>query len=122
MGADVKGENIAISGWLEETKLNILDKVKAKAVYGKDVKEVLTWVETGNADAGVVYATDAKTSTKVKVLATASKDMFKTPVVYPVSVIKASKNTSSAKEFLKFIEGAKAKAVFEKYGFDFLIK
>lgn len=104
------------------TKLNILDKVKAKAVYGKDVKEVLTWVETGNADAGVVYGTDAKTSTKVKVVSTASKDLFKTPVVYPVAVIKASKNASSAKEFLKFASGTKAKDVFVKYGFDFLLK
>lgn len=104
------------------TTLNILDKVKAKAVYGNDVKQVLNWVETGNADAGVVYATDAKTSDKVKVVATASKDLLKTPVVYPVSVIKASKNVSSAKELLKFIEGSKAKAVFEKYGFNFLVK
>lgn len=104
------------------TKLGILDKVKAKAVYGKDVKEVLTWVETGNADAGVVYATDAKASSKVKVAAAAAKDLYKTPVVYPAAVIKASKNVSEAKEFLKFISGAKGKAVFEKYGFDFLIK
>jgi molybdate transport system substrate-binding protein len=35
------------------SSLNILDKVKSKAIYAKDVKEVLTWVETGNVDAGV---------------------------------------------------------------------
>lgn len=104
------------------TKLNILDKVKAKAVNGKDVKEVLTWVETGNADAGIVYGTDAKASDKVKVIATATKDLYKTPVVYPVAVIKASKNTAEAKEFLKFLSGSKGKSVFEKYGFEFLLK
>lgn len=104
------------------TTLNILDKVKTKAVYGKDVKEVLNWVETGNADAGVVYGTDAKASTKVKVAATAGKDLYKTPVVYPASVVKASKNTEDAKAFLKFLSGSKAKAVFVKYGFDFLVK
>lgn len=104
------------------TTLNILDKVKTKAVYGKDVKEVLNWVETGNADAGIVYGTDAKASTKVKVIATASSDLYKTPVVYPVSVIKASKNTADTKEFLKFISSSKGKAVFVKCGFEFLVK
>jgi molybdate transport system substrate-binding protein len=49
------------------TKLNLLDALKPKVVYGKDVKEVLFWVETGNADAGVVYETDAKASDKVKI-------------------------------------------------------
>jgi molybdate transport system substrate-binding protein len=102
--------------------LNILEAVKAKAVYGKDVKEVLTWVESGNVDAGVVYATDAKASTKVKVAAVATSSLYKTPVVYPVAVIKASKNAEEAKGFLKFISSAKAKAVFEKYGFNYLLK
>lgn len=98
------------------TKLGILDKVKSKVVYGKDVKEVLTWVETGNADAGVVYSTDAKVSTKVNVIATASSDSH-TPIVYPAAVIKASKNVDAAKEFMTFLNSEKAKAVFEKYGF-----
>ena len=104
------------------TSLNMLDKIKAKAVYGNNVKDVLAWVETGNVDAGVVYATDAKSSKKVKVVAIASKNLYKTPVVYPVAVIKASKNVNDTKAFLKFLCSAKAKAVFVKYGFNFLLK
>lgn len=96
--------------------LGILDVIKSKAVYGKDVKEVLTWVETGNADAGIVYGTDAKVSTKVKVIATASSDSHK-PVTYPVAIIKASKKTDAAKEFMNFLTSEKAKSIFEKYGF-----
>ena len=102
--------------------LNILDQVKEKAVYGKAVTEVLAWVESGNVDAGVVYGTDAKASTKVKVVAVASKDLYKTPVVYPVAVIKDSNNVDASKEFLKFLCSEKAKIVFQQYGFDFLIK
>jgi len=98
------------------TKLGILDKVKSKAVYGKDVKEVLTWVETENADAGVVYATDAKVSDKVKVVATAPSDSH-SPVIYPAAIIKASKQVDAAKDFMKFLNSSKAKAIFEKYGF-----
>ena len=98
------------------TKLGILGKIKTKAVYAKDVKEVLTWVETGNVDAGVVYATDAKVSNKVKVVATAPSDSHKS-VVYPASVIKSSKNGDAAKDFMNFLISDKAKATFEKYGF-----
>lgn len=101
------------------TKLALLDTIKSKVVYGKDVKEVLTWVETGNADAGIVYATDAKTSAKVKIAAIAAEGSH-TPVVYPAAVIKASKNGDAAKDFINFIYSDKAKPVFEKYGFVFM--
>lgn len=117
-------KTVPVGQYSEEilTSLKILDKVKAKVVYGKDVKEVLSWVESGDADAGIVYGTDAKTSKKVKVIASAGKELYKTPVVYPVAVIKASKNVDDTKEFLKFLSSDKAKEVFIKYGFNFLLK
>lgn len=117
-------KTVPVGQYSEEifTSLNLLDKIKVKTVYGKDVKEVLTWVETGNVDAGVVYGTDAKTSKKVKVVAYAGKNLYKTPVVYPVAVIKDSKNIDDAKNFLKFLSSDKAKQVFASYGFDFLLK
>jgi len=117
-------KTVPVGQYSEEilTSLKILDKVKAKAVYGNDVKEVLSWVESGDADAGVVYGSDAKTSKKVKVIAVAGKELYKKPVVYPVSVIKASKNVDDTKAFLKYLSSDKAKAVFLKYGFSFLVK
>ncbi len=101
------------------TYLNILDKVKAKAVYGQDVKQVLNWVETGNVDAGVVYLTDAKISIKVTTIATASEASHKA-IVYPAAIIKSSNNYTASKDFVNFMTSNKAKAVFEKYGFDVL--
>ncbi len=100
--------------------LDIFSTVKSKAVYGKDVKEVLTWVETGNADAGIVYETDARVSDKVKIAAKAPKGSHK-PVLYPAAVIKSSKNADMAKNFINFLYSSKAKPTFEKYGFKFLI-
>ena len=96
-----------------------LDAVKAKAVYAKDVTEVLTWVASGNADLGVVYSTDAKSSTKVKILATAPEASHD-PVVYPGAVVKATDQPVASKDFLNYLTSKKAELVFEKYGFSFL--
>ena len=84
------------------TSLGIYDAVNSKAILAKDVRQVLTYVETGNVDAGIVYATDAMSSTKVKVVATAPAKSH-APVIYPVAVIKASKNPAAARAFLDFL-------------------
>lgn len=98
------------------TKMGIYNQVKSKAVYAKDVKQVLAWVESGDADAGIVYTTDAKISKKVKVVATAT-EKYHSPIIYPDAAIKGTKNEKAAKEFLKFLSGDSAKKVFKKYGF-----
>lgn len=96
--------------------LGILDEVKEKVTYGKDVTEVLTWIATGNADAGVVYATDAKSSEDVIVVAEAPKDST-SKVLYPVAVIKDTKVLEGAKAFVEYLATEEALGVFEKYGF-----
>ena len=113
-------KGVPVGQYTEEilTKLNILDAVKAKAVYGSDVRQVLSWVEAGEADCGMVYATDAAIANdKVKVVAKAPEGSHKT-VIYPVAIIKDSKHIDESKDFLKFVQSDKAKAAFEKYGFE----
>ena len=112
-------KGVPVGQYTEEilTKLGILDQVKAKAVYGSDVRQVLSWTETGDADCGVVYATDAAVSDKVKVAAKAPKDSHK-PVIYPAAVIKSTKHMDEAKDFLAFTSSDAAKKLFEKYGFE----
>jgi molybdate transport system substrate-binding protein len=98
------------------TYFGLYNQLKPKLVLAKDVRQVLTYIETGNADAGIVYATDARTANKVTVIATAPADSH-SPVVYPGAVIKNSANLAGAKNFLEFLAGAKARDVFQKYGF-----
>ena len=102
-------------------KLNYLDIIKSKAVYGKDVKQVLIYVESGEVDAGVVYSTDAKASDKVTVVATAPNDSH-APILYSVAVIKSSSHATASKEFIDFLYSDKAKSVFEGAGFTALSK
>ncbi|MFQ4168340.1 molybdate ABC transporter substrate-binding protein [Scytonema millei] len=97
-------------------KIGILEQVKPKLVFGNNVRNVLAAIESGNADAGIVYTTDAKTSDKVRVVATATENLH-SPIVYPIAVIGSSKNPDAAKEYIQFLTDKQAKSVFEKYGF-----
>lgn len=98
------------------THLGLYDQLKPKFVLAKDVRQVLAYVAMGNADAGIVYLTDAKSSDQVAVVATAPEDSH-SPVMYPVAVLKGSKNEAAARALEDFLLGAKARAVFQKYGF-----
>jgi molybdate transport system substrate-binding protein len=98
------------------TALHLWDKVNAKFVLGKDVRQVLTYVGTGNADAGLVYATDAQASARVRIVAIAP-DSSHDPIVYPAAVLKASRNDASARRFIQYLSSPAAKAIFVKHGF-----
>ena len=101
------------------TKLELLQDVQSKFVLGNNVRQVLQFVESGNAQAGIVYATDAKASTKVKVVQVIDAKLHK-PIVYPIAVIQKSTNQPSAKSYLEFLSSEPAKTIFEKYGFSTL--
>ncbi len=96
--------------------LGLFDAIKGKVVYAKDVRQVLTYVETGNADAGLVYRTDALASKKVRIAATAPEDSHDI-IVYPVAVLNTTKNEAAARDFAGFIGGPEARPIFNKYGF-----
>jgi molybdate transport system substrate-binding protein len=98
------------------THFHLYDELKPKLVLGKDVRQVLTYVITGNVDAGIVYATDAKTTGEVSIVATAPEESH-APVIYPIAILKSAKQPDEAKRFLQFLSGAKAQGIFEKYGF-----
>lgn len=98
------------------SSLKIADKIKSKLNLGTDVRQVLTWVESGNVDCGVVYSTDAKTSSKITVVCDAPAGSCD-KVVYPVAVVKSSKQAAAAADFLKFLQTPEVSTLFEKYGF-----
>jgi molybdate transport system substrate-binding protein len=97
-------------------ELGISAQVQPKEVLGADARGVLTYVESGNVDAGFVYSTDALTSTRVKVTAGAPADI-NSQIVYPAAIVQSSKNPSVAQNYLNFLFSAQAKALFVKYGF-----
>jgi molybdate transport system substrate-binding protein len=96
--------------------LTLWEAVKPKLVYANTVRQILASVESGNVDAGFVYFTDAKISDKVKMVATANESTH-SPIVYPMAVLKASKQPTPAKAFVRYLSGHEARSILRKYGF-----
>jgi molybdate transport system substrate-binding protein len=97
-------------------KLGLWEKLQPKMIQTKDVRQVLTYVETNNVDAGIVYMTDTKISDKVKVVSIAD-DQLHDPIVYPAGIIKKTKHPEDSKEFYQYLKSKPAKDIFKKYGF-----
>jgi molybdate transport system substrate-binding protein len=110
--------SVPVGQYAEEVfkNLGLLDPLKSKFVFGNNVRNILSAVESGNVDAGVVYITDAKLSNRVKRVATASTTLH-SPIVYPIAVLKGSKNAALAKAYVQFLASDTAKTVFRTYGF-----
>lgn len=99
---------------LDNTKL--YDKVEDKLVLAKDVKEVLAWVQQGNAEVGFVYLSDAQGADGVEVAYTTEADSH-SPINYPIAVLKSSEKQDKAKTFEDFLLSADGQTILEKYGF-----
>jgi molybdate transport system substrate-binding protein len=98
------------------TEFGILAAIQSKFVLGATVAQVLQYVDSGNVDAGVVFVTDALSDSNVTVVATGPADV-NAGIVYPVAVLKASKNADAAQDYINFLSSAQARAIFVKYGF-----
>jgi molybdate transport system substrate-binding protein len=82
----------------------------------QDVKSVLTKVETGEADAGLVYVTDVN-SAGDKVKGIAFPESGEAVNSYPVTVLKDAPQADLAKDFVNLVRGKEGKAALEKVGF-----
>ena len=80
-----------------------------------NVKAVVAKIELGEGDAGIVYVTDARASTKVTTVDV--PDTANVPATYAGVVVKASKNTAAALAFLTWFAGPDGQAILGTFGF-----
>jgi molybdate transport system substrate-binding protein len=99
------------------TSLGVWDSVASKIVQAENVRVALEYVARGEAPYGIVYATDAKVAPAVQV-AGIFPESTHPPIVYPVALTKTA--SAGARAFLNFLNGAQARAIFEKAGFTVL--
>jgi molybdate transport system substrate-binding protein len=104
------------------TSLKLWDELdKAKKISpGENVRSTLTFVERGEADAGIVYATDAKVSDKVEVVYTFDPSTYP-KIVYPLVLLKRGEKNESAKKWFDYLQSSEAANAFRKAGFTSLV-
>lgn len=96
--------------------LDIYNTIEGKLVLGNDVRTVLNWVINEEVDCGIVYSTDLYKLDNVKILANAPENSHH-PIIYPIGILKNSKQPETSKGFIDFLFTDKAKEIFASYGF-----
>jgi molybdate transport system substrate-binding protein len=97
-------------------KLGLWPKVVGKVIPTDNVRGALAAVESGNADAGIVYSTDARISKGVRVAYEVPRSEGP-DISYPAAVIVDSKEKTAAQRFLDFLQSPPAQGLFRKYRF-----
>jgi len=96
-------------------KLGAWDTVSGKIARADSVRAALALVERGEVAVGIVYATDAAISPKVKVVGMFGEDLHPS-ITYPAGLIHG-KATPAAARFLDYLKTNESKTTFQKYGF-----
>jgi molybdate transport system substrate-binding protein len=97
-------------------KLHVWDKITYKIIPTDNVRATLAAVESGNAETGIVYKTDALISHVVRVVY--ELPLSEGPdISYPAAVLADSKQQAAAQRFLDYLQSPRAKEIFRKNGF-----
>lgn len=117
--ADVKAVPAGLYAKAALEKLGAWKAAEPKLAMAENVRATLAFVARNETPVGIVYETDAKIEPKVKIVGVFPDGSYP-PVTYPVAATADSKNAGAAR-YLAFLRTGAAKAVFEKYGFSFLV-
>jgi molybdate transport system substrate-binding protein len=98
------------------TSLHLEGLLAPKLVMGQNVRTVLLYVTRGEADAGVVYSTDAAEAGSSVIVAATAPEKSHDPIIYPAIILKAGK-TAAAQRFLDYLKSDKARAILIARGF-----
>ena len=99
-------------------KLGAWQAAEPKFAMAESVRAALALVARGEAPLGIVYSTDAKVEPGVKIVGTFPADSHPA-IIYPVAATATAKPEAAG--YLAFLRSSAAKAIFEKYGFSFLV-
>lgn len=98
------------------TRLGLWDALKDRLIVGADVRATLAAVEADNADAAIVYETDALIAKGLAVLDIVPVESY-SAIVYPAAVVSTTRTRERSEAFLSFLAGDEASGIFRMHGF-----
>lgn len=98
--------------------LKLWEVVKEKLVFAEHVRQALDYVARNEVDTAMVYSTDAMIRPKEVRIVTKAPDKSHQSIVYPIAIVKQSRNQSLAKEFTALVLSNEGKNLLNKYGFE----
>ncbi len=97
--------------------LGLWERLGPRLVLAENVRQVLDWVARGEVDAGWVYVTDLRVRPGQVVEAFRPPEDTYQPVVYPVAVVRASRQAALAGALVTLLTGPEGRAVLARHGF-----
>ena len=115
--ADPEGVPAGIYAREALRRLDLWRSLEPKVVRGSDVRQVLFFVEQGEAEAGIVYSTDLRISEAVQPLLELDSALSR-PIVYPLVLMESP--SEAARRFFEYLVSQESVEVFRRYGFSIL--
>lgn len=115
--ADPEGVPAGIYAREALRRLDLWQSVQSRVVRGSDVRQALFFVERGEAEAGIVYATDLRISEAVQPLLELDAASSR-PIVYPLLLLQSP--GEAARRFFEYLSSPESAEVFRRFGFSML--
>jgi len=90
------------------------DELKPRLVYGENIRQALQFVESGNAEAGIIARSVAQ-APGIEYAEVPS--ILHKPISQAAGVVRTSREADGARSFIKFVNGPKGALIMKKYGF-----
>ena len=95
--------------------LGLWEMLEASILPSPHIRAALSYVETGNADVGIIYVTDLGAADEVQVLADIPSESH-SPIIYPAAVLTTGRQDASS-SFVEYLAGDAARRIFRSHGF-----
>lgn len=109
-------DSVPLGFYTKEALMNLglWEMIDDQVIFAKDARQVLSYVESENTEAGFVYASDARISTQIETIIEVHGNE---QIIYPAAVVESTVNREAADKFLGFLLSDKGQQIFKDYGF-----
>jgi molybdate transport system substrate-binding protein len=97
--------------------LKLWDKLQPRLVLAENARQILDYVVRGEAEAGIMYASDVLDVPTQVAIAARAPEKSHSPIVYPIAIVKESSERGNAQRFVDLTLSSEGQAILAKYGF-----